>query len=209
MAAAVPESVRPVEGGRIGESTKSKFQVLLGCLIAMPLGGVLAWAWWTELGFGGVRPNAMAGGLGVLVFVIGVVMIPLGIRNLFKHRDLILGADRLQIVGDGEKVQLQVPYKNISGAGLVKDQFGRFIGVKFANPRDPDTLNAGGSQDAGGWDCRLIGDSWSLPLEDVFERLKVKRRALERAAGTGAPAETVHPPGLSTGNSTPQSGATA
>lgn len=195
MAARLPDSVLPVEGERIGQSTKNKFQVLLGSLFIIPLGGVLARAWWTELPIGTQRLNAFAGVMGALGCFMGVLIIPLGIRNLFKHRDLIPGADRVQIIGNEGQVELQVPYKNIADAGLVKDQVGRFIAVKFVNPRDPDTHNARGLQDAGDWDCRLLDNAWSLPLEDVFERLKVKRRALERAAAQGAPAETAHPSG--------------
>jgi hypothetical protein len=152
--------------------------MFLGSLIALPLGGAMVWAWWTGWTFGGQRLNLAGGGLGALACFAGAMSMPRGIRNLSKRRELIFGSDRLQIVEDGEKVELQVPYKNILHAGLGEDRHGsytsRYIGVKLVDQDDPDTLNARGRGTAAGWDCRLIGNSWAETLEQICERLHAK-----------------------------------
>jgi hypothetical protein len=172
MAVAWPDSDKPVEGYRIGWSFKSKAVGLLGGLLMLPVGSAVVWAWCTGLTIAGWRFNPVGGMLGALAFALSLLMIPLGIATLFRRRDLILGTDRLQILGNEDNVVAQVPYKNISRVGIVKGRYGKYIAFEFFNPRDPNTLNAGrGEADADGWHCRLLGDSWTVPLEYIYARL--------------------------------------
>jgi hypothetical protein len=172
MAVPWPDSDQPVEGYRVGWSFMNKAAGLLCGLTLIPIGSVLVWAWSTGLSFDGWRLDVRGGVLGALFFGFGLLMTPLGIAGLFRRRDLILGADRLQILGSEGTVETQVPYKNIARVGIVNRGYGKCIAFQFYNPQDPNTLNAGRDEpDAGGWHSLLIDNSWSVPLEYIYARL--------------------------------------
>jgi hypothetical protein len=180
-AVAWPDTDKPVEGYRIGWSFKSKAVGLLGGLLMLPVGGAVVWAWCTGQTFVGSRFNPIGGMLGALAFALGLLMVPLGVATLCRRRDLILGADRLQILGNEGTVVAQVPYKNISRVAIVTGRYGKYIAFEFFNPRNPHTLNAGrGEADADGWHCRLLDNSWCVPLEFIYARLYAAIQAQSR-----------------------------
>lgn len=172
MADALPGSELPAEGFRLGQPFSSKVQVLLGGLLVTPFGGAMFWAWWA-----GVMP-AKAGVVGGIVCLMGVAMIPAGILKLFRNRELILGADEVKIVGDNDKVELRVPYKNITRVDLVTDKAAqggsKFIAAKLVDPREPDTVLRPVVRINGEWDCRLLENSWPVPLEMICDWLEAK-----------------------------------
>jgi hypothetical protein len=172
MPVAWPDSDQPVEGYRIGWSFKSRATVLFCALMLVLLGGAMVWACSTVLTMAGPGFSLFGWIHGVLAFGFGLLLTPVGISGLFRQRDLVLGADRLQILGNEGTVLMQVPYKNIARAGIVKRRYGKYIAVEFFNPRDPSTLNAGQDEtDADGWHSLLIDNSWSVPLEYIYARL--------------------------------------
>jgi hypothetical protein len=141
----------------------------------MPAGGVLTWVWVAGLRGGGFAVPVKLGILSILLFVMGFVMLPLGILKVLRRRDLILGADAVKIVGENEKVELQVPYTNIAGIALLKGEHGGlFIGAKLHNPRDRDVVIPSTVRNYGDWDCRLLENSWPVPLELIYEWLNEK-----------------------------------
>jgi hypothetical protein len=187
-----PDSDQPVEGYRIGWSFMNKAAGLLCCLMLIPFGGVLVWAWSTGLTFDGWRLDVGGAIRGALFFGFGLLMIPFGIAGLFRRRDLVLGADRLQILGNEGTVETQVPYKNIARVGIVKRGYGKYIAFEFFNPRDPSTLNAGGGgPQADGWHSLLIDNSWSIPLEHIHARLRAALQAQPERSPPGSAGDEI------------------
>jgi hypothetical protein len=168
------ESFQPVDGDIIGQSSVRKLWLIGVCLLLIPVGGVIAWAWWTEFTLGEKRLNAYAGSVGVFMFVAGIVGVPVGILTLFMRTRLIFGQDRLQRVQGEKRVTLQIPYKNIARMQQDTDEvIGKFIGIDLHDPDDPETLNVGTdkTRELLGWHYRLVDDSWAIPLEEIRARL--------------------------------------
>ena len=72
---------------------------------------------------------------------------------------------------------MQIPLKNIAGGrALLVEQntHGKFIGAKLVNPRDKDTVISPTKRNYGDWDCRLLENSWPVPLEMICDWLEAK-----------------------------------
>jgi hypothetical protein len=171
MASAIP-NVAPVSGQVI---PISGFKVVAGiallCL-ALLLGIVLVWAWWTGTDLplpliGKRNPNAGAIA-GALMVVIATLALPIAILYSFAREKLILATDRLQILQNG-KVCVQIPSRNIARIAIDDDDGVAFLGIDLKDPDDVETFAEGSDfneNKGAGWHYRLA-DFYQLRLDEI------------------------------------------
>jgi len=110
-----PAAITAVDGEKIPDSFIRIFITFVGGFFLMvPLGGGLVWAWWTEFSFAGRQISWWGALIGVVLFLLGVLCLPTFFYALFHRRHIILGEDRLQVVVGQQKVDEQIPFKNIT-----------------------------------------------------------------------------------------------
>jgi hypothetical protein len=170
----------PVEGDRIGQSRARKIYLFVTCLVLTPIGGLAAWAWWTGMPTKSwlflERIPFPVGVSAAATFLFGSLGLLAGGITLITRTELILGSDRLQIVMGGKHVSTQIPYENVARVEPCEDPIREFIGFKLVDPKAPGTVLLGGVSRLGKWHYRLTDQSWSVPLEDICDRLKAKIR---------------------------------
>src|SRR5262245_36261453 len=178
MASAIP-NVGPVPGQVI---PISGFKVMAGiallCL-ALVLGIVLIWAWWTgtdlPLPLLGERNRNTGAIAGALMVVIAGLFLPIAILYSFAREKLILATDRLQIIQNG-RVCVQIPSRNIARLAIDDDHGVAFLGIDLQDPDDVETF-------AQGWDFKESkGTGWHYRLADFYQlRLdEIRTLILER-----------------------------
>jgi hypothetical protein len=174
MASAIP-NVGPVSGQVI---PISGFKVVAGIAllcVALLLGIVLIWAWWTgtdlPLPLLGER-NRNAGAItGALMVAIAGLFLPIAILYSFAREKLILATDRLQVMQNG-KVCVQIPCRNIARLAIDDDQGVAFLGIDLKDPDDVETF-------AEGWDFKESkGTGWHYRLADFYQLRLEEIRAL-------------------------------
>lgn len=169
-----------VEGETIRDSLlKMLGFVLLGVFVLAPLGGGMVYAWWNNLTLGDRGISWYGALFGAVMLLIGILMPLVFLLTILNRRRLIFGKSCLQLVTGSEKVTEQFPYVNIAKAELFrnhesKDFITDFIGIELRDAHNPDTLCPASdkSMDLHGWHYRLTDESWNLPLEQIYEKMK-------------------------------------
>jgi hypothetical protein len=109
-----------------------------------------------------------------ICLVLGIFIIPMMIRNMFRRSRLIFGKDCFQcVVGEG-MVTHQFPYSNIARIEHVHKPNENFIGIDLREITDPNTLNPRpeATKAFGGWHYRLTSDTWVEPLDKIHDRIR-------------------------------------
>ena len=164
----------PVEGKVIHDSLLRILGTILFMIVLIPVGAALVWAWWTGASLLGRGISGFGASLGALVFLIGVVMVPLMILGMFRRSRLVFGSECFQLVNGEKAVRFQVPYSNIARMQLVNESHGKFIGIDLHDPQDPKTLVDGPEavKKASGWHFKLADTHWAEPMAKICDRLE-------------------------------------
>jgi hypothetical protein len=175
----------PVEGETIPDSTLRKLGLLaMDTFFLIPFCGLSVWARWNNIVF---LNKQITWGWGVvaLVFLIaGILVWPILVYSLFQRKRLIFGTDLLQIL-NGQKVEQQIPYRNIARLEMAKyKDKGECIFIDLLNLEDPETLFRGSVayKRMTGWHYIFERDSWKLPIPAIYASLS---RHLKRAEHNG------------------------
>jgi hypothetical protein len=172
--------LQPIEGKIIRDSLlKLLGWILFGLVILIPAGGGLVWAWWTEASFAGHKITWYGAILGAVGFLVGILIVPVGVFSVFRRSRLILGEDCFQYVVGNRKVTAQIPYKNIARMELIQNQGGDslvtdFIGIDLHDVNDPKTFcpTSETAKGSWGWHYRLTDAPWVMPLAQIHDRLR-------------------------------------
>jgi hypothetical protein len=174
MVSAIPNVV-PVSGQVIPVSGFKLFAGIALLCLALVLGIVALWAWWTgtdlPLPLLGERNRNTGAITGAFMVVIAALFLPIAILYACAREKLILATDRLQIVQNG-KVCVQIPSRNIARIAMDDDEGAAFLGIDLKDPDDADTF-------AEGWDFKESkGAGWHYRLTDFYQLRLAEIRAL-------------------------------
>lgn len=164
-----------VEGEIIGESIVKLLGILLISILCIPAGAGIVWAWWTEASLLGRRFTIIAALFGLAMLGGGLLGIATFFLSLWLWERLVLGKDCFQRATKKGRVVGQIPYRNIAQMEFVSEPGKeKYIGIDLKDLNDPDTFNAGdaASKSSSGWHYRISAESWSMPLQQIYEHLR-------------------------------------
>jgi hypothetical protein len=164
----------PVEGEIIRDSPlKTLALCLLAIFVFAPFGAGLIWAWWIEVSFHDKQISWYGALIGAVLVFGGICAIPVSFLCFIQRNRLIFGKDYLQLVS-GEKVTIQIPYRNIAQVGMGEAEVkGKFIGIELRDLSESQTLCPGAeaTKSGFGWHYALADESWTKSLAEIHNQI--------------------------------------
>jgi hypothetical protein len=108
--------------------------------LMVPIGGLIALAWWFQVEMpGGKVLSTKAGIVGLIAMPVGVLLFLIALAFLASAKRLVIGANCVQLLSKG-RVVVHIPYQNIAEAYATGEGTAGVIGFRLRDRNDPGTL---------------------------------------------------------------------